>query len=60
MQCLYGDSANHMVPVLQIRLDRITVAGLCLLQFPETHPQILVENRVDGVGFDARLPLALS
>lgn len=24
-----------------------------------THPQVLVENRVDGIGLDARLPLAL-
>lgn len=24
-----------------------------------THPQILIENRVDGIGLDARLPLAL-
>lgn len=24
-----------------------------------THPQVLVESRVDGIGLDARLPLAL-
>lgn len=32
-------------------------ASLCF--FPSTHPQILVENRINGVGLDARLPLAL-
>lgn len=31
-----------------------------LTLFPSTHPQILIENRINGVGLDARLPLALS
>lgn len=38
----------------------INTDSWCLLSFSATDPQILVENRVNGVSLNARLPLALS
>lgn len=57
-------SQTHSAHVTNHVADEGEKVELHICQAPQnsrsqTHPQVLVENRVDGVGFDTRLPLAM-
>lgn len=57
-------SQRHAARVTNHVADECAKVKLYTCQAPQnsgsqTHPQILVENRVDGVGFDTRLSLAM-